>query len=421
VTKKLVIAMSGGTTSVINATLAGIIKKVQSMDNIRIYAGYPGITGILKESFIDVTDLPSQTLEFLYHTPASGFIGTTRVRPLNDIELKRLAEVFNAHNIRYFINVGGNKTIKQSIQISKKVSSFVSVAAVPKTVDNDLGDEEFKKVLYTPGFPSCANYWKHKTHIMNQENLGAYSHDKVLIAQTFGRKTGFLAGCARLADPERKMPLIILLPEDQLEFHEVLKQIEKTLKLYKRTMVILSEGYEVGDIGERYDPSGQVMYGSSQTTAAQILVNECTQIGIQARAFIPGIDQRSEIVFTTSRDLERAYNIGFYTAEKLIGGEKDFFSSIAESDTPGEKVEYISIPFNEIGDFSRIMPDKWISSGNFDVTDDYINYVEPLIGKDYPDTLIRGEKPNFTFPLKPSVEKKLEEWDENQVIREDSQ
>jgi len=407
----LLVTMSGGTTNVINATLAGIIKSAQKADRIaRILAGYPGIKGALEESLIDLTDLTETDLELLYYTAASGFTGTTRVKLMSGEELMRLAEVFAAHNIGYFINIGGSGTIKQSLQMSRELPFEVNMAAVAKTVDNDLGDAEFEKVLYTPGFPSCAHYWRYKVRMMNQENLGAFSHDKVLIAQTFGRKTGFLAGCARLGDITQEIPLIILLPEDQRQLNEVLEHIKNVVRERDRAIVVLSEGYDVGDIGERYDLSGQVMYGTSQTTGVQLLVNHCADIGIQARGFIPGFDQRSDIRFVSALDLRRAYRVGREAVERLDAGERDFLASISRSSTSSNQVEFTSITFAEIGDYCRVLPGRWISYGNFDVTDGYIEYVEPLIGNEPVDIPSLSGKLAFAYPRKPNVQKKLQLW-----------
>lgn len=372
----ILITMSGGTTTVINATLVGIIKAARKCDKIdRIYAGYPGIIGTLNEDIVDLTDISEAEIEKLYYTPASGFIGTTRVRPLDEFELKSLEKVFEAHNVKYFLNIGGNGTIKQTMQISKNIGDRVKCIALPKTVDNDLGDMEFEKVLYTPGFPSCANYWKFIARIMNLENLGAYSHDKVLITQTFGRKTGFLAGCARLADESREWPLIILLPEDQKDINTVLNKIETTVNENKRAMVVMTEGYEIDELGVKHDHTGQVMYGSSNTTNAQNLVNKCMEANIQARAFVPAIDQRSNIIYTTLEDLKHAEGVGIYAVGKLLQGQSNFLTSISDN------MQYISIPFTEIKDFSRQMPDKWISYDNFDVTDEYLDYVKLILGE----------------------------------------
>jgi ATP-dependent phosphofructokinase / diphosphate-dependent phosphofructokinase len=406
----LLITMSGGTTSVINATLAGIIETARQVEGInRVYAGFPGITGVLAESIVDLTDISQADLKRLYYTPASGFVGTTRVSILDNDELIRLAGVFSAHDIACFVNIGGNGTIRQSLQISQHMGSQVRVAAAPKTVDNDLGDAAFEQMLFTPGFPSCANYWRHKIWIMNQENLGACSHDKVLIAQTFGRKTGFLAGCARLGDRHRKIPLILLLPEDQRPIEGVLAHIENTVASYGRAIVVMSEGYEVGDIGERHDPTGQIMYGTSRTTAAQLLVNHCADIGIQGRAFVPGFDQRSDISFVSPTDLEAAYMTGRNIVIQLAAGQRDFIACISHA-ADSRSLEYSSVTFAQADNYSRSMPPRWVAGGSFDVTDEYAEYVEPLIGKVPVNLPQRNAQPDFVAFCPPYVQKKLPGW-----------
>lgn len=394
----------------INATLVGIIDTVRRVGAAdRVYAGYPGISGVLDESIADITDIPADALRRLFHTPASGFIGTTRVNILDSHELVRLAAVFEAHGVASFVNIGGNGTVRQSMQISQHLGGGVRVIAAPKTVDNDLGDQAFERMLFTPGFPSCANYWRHKLWIMNQENLGACSHDKVLVAQTFGRKTGFLAGCARLGDRERRLPLILLLPEDQRPLENVLERIEKTVATHGRAIVVMSEGYDVGDIGERYDPTGQVMYGTSRTTAAQLLVNHCADIGIQARAFIPGFDQRSDITFVSASDLDAACSTGVNIVHRLAAGESDFLASIAPGDKTG-RFEYNAIPFSDTSDYSRSMPAKWIAGGDFDVTGAYMNYVEPLIGQVPMRLPRRNGCLEFVSVSLPKIARRLPEW-----------
>ena len=392
--KNLLITMSGGTTTVINATLVGIVRRAQKSSHIdKIYAGYPGIIGVLNHHLLDLTELSEDTLKKLTYTPASGFIGTTRVKILDDRELNRLSLIFKEKKIGYFLNIGGNGTIKQTMAIKKFFKNAILVGSLPKTVDNDLGDDEFKKVFYTPGYPSCANYWIHKVHMLNQENLGAFSHDQVLIAQTFGRETGFLVAAARLADRDRRLPLLLLLPEDQQPLNVVLKKIESTILLHKRAIIIMSEGYKIDDIGEIYDYSGQVMYGSSKSTGAQLLVNKCIEKNIQARHFIPGIDQRCDIAFTLQSDIIESINVGNHAVEQLENGINGFLSSIGYDESKNIIVNK-TILFEDIKNFSRRLPDEWVDKGNFDVTDLFIEYAEKLI---IGERAVNIDKPYLSF------------------------
>ena len=82
---------------------------------------------------------------------------------------------------------------------------------VPKTIDNDVGDGEFKLIDHTPGYGSVARYWLNMVHYANEENSGSAPADPVLVMQAMGRRIGFIPAAARLADPARQWPLKIYL------------------------------------------------------------------------------------------------------------------------------------------------------------------------------------------------------------------
>ena len=77
---------------------------------------------------------------------------------------------------------------------------------MPKTIDNDVGDSEFKLIDHTPGYGSVARYWMGIVQNANEENAGSSPADPVLVLQAMGRKIGFIPAAARLADPKREMP-----------------------------------------------------------------------------------------------------------------------------------------------------------------------------------------------------------------------
>lgn len=379
----VMIAMSGGTTTVINSTLAGIIEAAKTSPYVdKIFAGVHGLHGIMENQIINLSDLSDEEIKKMRRTPASGVIGTSRIKTLSEEEIQKVGRILKEKNVKYFINIGGSGTIKQSIHLSEnfqKMQLNVRMISLPKTVDNDFGDKDFKKMFFNPGFPSCAKYWKHKVEIFNQENIGAKQHDQVIIAQTFGRKTGFLAGSTRLADPKRKLPLIILLPEDQRSISEVIEKIKQVVEKNKRAIVIISEGYDIGNLGEVYDFQNQTRYGSSKNTAAQLLTNICIENGLSARACIPGFDQRDEILLSSTKDLDAAYNLGIFCIQNLEKVNYDFLVVIPEPKSESENIEFQCLNLLECKDFTRKMHERWIDYGNFDVTDDYVTYLSSLL------------------------------------------
>jgi hypothetical protein len=208
--------------------------------------------------------------------------------------------------------------------------------------------------------------------MLNNENIGAHTHDKVIVAQTFGRKTGFIVGSIRLFDPERNLPLVLLLPEDQQSPQKVLGKIDDTLSRHDRAIVGICEGYDIDGYEFQYDKSGQEMYGSSSSSAVQELVNLCVKNNIQARGYNPTIDQRQNFDHTLASDREISYNIGREIINNFKLGSDHFFQSYGRD---GFKL----LPLSEVNSFSRCLKPEWVDLNNFDVTDKYVDYLEGFV------------------------------------------
>ena len=154
-------AQSGGVTSVINASACGVIETARlHKDTIgKVYAGLNGILGALNEDLIDTSRETKKTIAALRSTPAGAF-GSCRYKLKsysdNQREYERLMEVFQAHNIRYFLYNGGGDsqdTANKVSQLSLEQGFPITCIGIPKTVDNDLPITD-----NCPGFGSVAKY-----------------------------------------------------------------------------------------------------------------------------------------------------------------------------------------------------------------------------------------------------------------------
>ena len=370
------ILMSGGTTPVINSTLVGIIKKIKKKSlNIKIFSGFPGIDGVLKNKFINLSKVSLKKIEKISRIPGSHFVGTTRLKKLNKKEINQFKNNLEKKNIKNIINIGGNGTLQQTIDLSKRIKNLNFISC-PKTVDNDLGDQSFKKMYFNPGFASCVTIWKFFLEMINLENIGAQSHDKVIISQTFGRDTGFICGSIRYWDPKRRLPIMLLLSEDKQKFKTILNFIKKKIKQHGRCMIFLTEGYNLDNIIPLYDKSGQIMYGSSGTSSVQILSNKLNKKGIQSRIFNPTILQRvfsfnNQVI--NKKDYLYAKKVGEYAVKLLLENKGSFLIGLSS------KNKVIPIPFNECKNYSRKMPARFLKKGMFDVSKDYIKYLNKVM------------------------------------------
>ena len=106
-----IFGQSGGPTSVINASAAGVFTEALRQDCInKVYGAANGIRGILEENFYDIGMEDPKELELLKSTPSSA-LGSVRYKLADekddDTDYKRLLEVFkNMISVISFITVG---------------------------------------------------------------------------------------------------------------------------------------------------------------------------------------------------------------------------------------------------------------------------------------------------------------------------
>jgi 6-phosphofructokinase len=419
--QNVVVAQSGGPTPVINNSLRGIVGTCRAAPDVfgTIYAGWHGIEGVLKEELLDLSAQPTEEIALLRTTPAAGSVGTCRykLKAAQQADFERVVEVFKAHNVGYFFYIGGN----DSMDTAHKVANLAHqrgldlvATGVPKTIDNDVGDSEFQLIDHTPGYGSVARYWALTVQNADQENAGSCPSDPVLVMQAMGRKIGFIPAAARLADPDREMPLLIVMKESGLSPEELADQVNDLLRAQGRAMVVISEGFPVGDIGERKDAFGHVQFSSSQITVEQLVVNYLNEVGLGARGVargnVPGTDQRHSMIYASTVDLEEAYKVGKKAVQVALEEGSGYMATILREPGPLYNVRYDKVPLELVANSERAFPEAWIAPTRVDVTDDFVRYARPLIGDEWPSIPLVDGRQRFAR-LKPIfAEKRLADY-----------
>ena len=418
--KNVIVAQSGGPTCVINNSLRGVIDTAREFDNIgTVYGGCHGIEGILKEELLNLSEQPEEEIALLRYTPVAGSIGTCRykLKSHQKKDFDRVIDVLKAHNIRYFLYNGGNDsmdTAHKIAQLAQQRGLELVAVGIPKTIDNDVGDSEFQLIDHTPGYGSTAKYWLHAVQYANEENKGSCPADPVLVLQAMGRKIGFIPAAARLADPKREMPLLIFFAESPCTLDELTEQVHAKIKEAGRCIVVISEGFNVGDIGAVKDSFGHTEFGASQTTVAQLVVNHLNQRGLpakgSARGNVPGTDQRHSMVYASPVDLDEAYRLGQKAMELAATGQGGFMSTILREPGFIYNVRYDKVPLELVANSERIFPAHWILPSGSDVSTDFIRYAKPLVGEDLLSLPMIGGRQRLTRFKPIYAEKKLPEY-----------
>ena len=203
--------------------------------------------------------------------------------------------------------------------------------------------------------------------------------------QAMGRKIGFIPAAARLADPEREMPLLICLAESQCPLAQLADRVNDQLRRSGRCMVVVSEGFDVGDLGEVTDAFGHTSFGSGRSTVAQAVVGYLNQMGLPckgtARGNIPGTDQRHSMAYASAVDIDEAYRVGSEGGRTGRGRPKRLHGH----DPPRSRPDRTACVT------TKCRWPRWpTASGrsrrtgsppaDCDVTDDFVRYARPLVG-----------------------------------------
>jgi ATP-dependent phosphofructokinase / diphosphate-dependent phosphofructokinase len=397
--RNAIVAQSGGPSPVINASLQGVIEACfeypQHFD--AIYGAWHGVEGILKEELIDIRSQDREEIKLLRSTPSAGAIGTCRYKLKKEQkeDFSRIIEVFRAHDIGFFFYIGGNdsmETAQKVSEIAKEEGLELVVTGIPKTIDNDLGDEEFRLLDHTPGYGSAARYWSYVVQNLAEENRAMSGSEPVCVIQTMGRTSGFIPAAARLADLRREIPLQIYFAEAGHSLESLADCVNEQVRTDGRCLLVVSEGFDAGPLGELHDDFGHVEYSSSKTTVVQQVVNYLNDNRLKthglATAQVPGALQRCVSLSASRVDIEEAYEVAWKAVEIALKEGSGWMATILRKPVGPYEVYYDKVRLERMANSERHLPRKWISKNGFDVTDDFVHYALPLVGDGNPDIKI---------------------------------
>ncbi len=393
--RNALVAQSGGPSPVINSSLQGVIEGcLAHPDSIgTLFGAWHGIEGVLLEELFDAGRQPRREVELLGTTPAAGVVGTCRYKLTAEQaeDFERIVDVIRAHDIGWFFYIGGNDSMDTAAKVSRLARERgveLVVAGVPKTIDNDIGDSEFRIIDHTPGYGSAARYWACLIQNIEEENRGMCVSEPVAVLQAMGRKSGFITAASRLGDPERRMPLQLYMAETGHSLASLHENVNRQLAKTGRCIVVVNEGFDVGGVGERHDGFGHVEYGASRTTAAQAVVNYLNEKGLavrgQATGQLPGVIQRSVSINASTVDIAEAREVGKEAVSIAVREGTGWMATILRKPGSSYRVFYDKVPLEKVANSSRFLPASWITKDGLDVTDDFVRYAAPLIGNEDP-------------------------------------
>jgi 6-phosphofructokinase len=379
----VLVGQSGGPTSVINASLAGIVAEALNNESIEeIYGGLNGVLGILQEDIVDLASESQQQIRALRHTPGAA-LGTCRYKLKKQQDFERVIEVFKAHNIRYFFYIGGNDSQDTADKISKLAQQQgyeLRVIGVPKTIDNDLTGTD-----HCPGYGSVIKYLSMTIREMACDNEAMGQGDLVSIIEVMGRSAGWIAAGTALAkrrDHPHDAPHLILLPEVPFNQEKVLEDVKRVLKREKYCLIVVAEGLVDADGNYLAADSATDAFGHAKLGGAGEALGEIIENGIpnaKVRVARPGLVQRAASHAASKTDVDEAFLAGQAAVRAAIAGETDKMVTLVRGETEHYTVETGLAPLSEIANGTKKLPREWINEDMVSMNFQFLRYAQPLI------------------------------------------
>ena len=399
--RNIIVGQSGGPTSVINSSLAGVYKNAIERGFDKVYGMLNGIQGLLEEKYIDLSTRITNELdaELLKRTP-SAYLGSCRYKlPGIHEDMAVYEKIFaflEKMEIEAFIYIGGNDsmdTIKKLSDYAIITGSSIRFIGCPKTIDNDLALTD-----HTPGYGSAAKYIGTSVkEIIRDSFCLRYDKGVVTIVEIMGRNAGWLTGAAALAKGEDcSGPDMIYLPEIPFDFQSFRDKVAKRLEKKSSVVVAVSEGIHTADgkyvceYGSSIDFVDAFGHKQLSGTASYLASFIAGELGCKTRAIELSTLQRAASHLSSRVDILEAYQVGGAAVKAADEGDSGkMVVLVRKSDDPYQSTTEVK-DVHKIANDEKLVPREWMNEEGDYVTEEFVSYVRPLIQGDVSPIMVDG-------------------------------
>lgn len=387
--KNILVAQSGGPTSAINATVAGIVEMAKISGNInKIYGAKNGIQGVIEGSFIELNEILKDTsdVDLLYKTPAAA-LGSCRLK-LNDIDkcenqYEQIIKVLRKYSIAYFIYIGGNDSMDTVEKLSRycklKNIDDINIIGAPKTIDNDLVETD-----HCPGFGSAAKYIA-TTFSELERDCSVYNTQSVTIVEVMGRNAGWLTASSALSRLNGGIgPNLIYLCEKDFDINKFTNDVKEKLTDNNSVIVAISEGIKNSNgkyISDEVQSGVKDVFGHNYIAGAGRVLEEIVRnkIGCKVRTIELNLMQRCAGHIVSKTDLDESKVLGMKAFQCANEGNSGVMVGIKRISSNPYKIEFVTTDIKKVANLEKKVPLSWINSNGNDVKKEMIDYLKPLI------------------------------------------
>jgi 6-phosphofructokinase 1 len=252
---KVAIVTCGGLCPGLNNVIRSLVNELHYRYGITRIAGIRyGFEGLIPKYNHPVMDLTPSSVKSI-HLLGGTLLGSSR----GGQDISEMVDTLEIMDVNVLFCIGGDGTLRGAHAIHREIAKRklrISVAGIPKTIDNDID-----LIQKSFGFETAFSIANDVIKVAHNEAIGAYNG--IALVKLMGRDSGFIAANAALAIQEVNF---VLIPEITFEldgpkgFLEVLK---KRLEARHHAVIVVAEGagqefFEGAD--SEKDPSGNIKH-----------------------------------------------------------------------------------------------------------------------------------------------------------------
>ena len=381
-----VIGQSGGPTSVINSSLAGVVQGCRDVTDVdRVFGMRWGIEGFMAGRLVDLSAQSADTIEGLRRTPSS-VLGSSRHK-LQEADFPVILAQLRKHDVHTIFMIGGNDTMDTIHRVTEYAASEgyeLRGVGVPKTVDNDLYATD-----HTPGYPSAARYTALSVQQAGRLARDMQKVDQFTIYQSIGRDSGWLTAAGALAKRSAEdAPHLVYMPERTFDEERFLDDVADAHGRFGYVSIVCGEGLRYADgtpvsASRTTDKFSNVEFGAMGGAS----------VGLQLHRMISDrFGWRGEFQVTESlpmcaidravrSDLSEAYACGREAARLAGDGASGVMVTIVRESLDPYRYSLGTAPLEDVAVHAKPMPDEMITEGGNFPSEAFFEYARPLVGE----------------------------------------
>lgn len=307
-TRTFGILTAGGDCPGLNAAIRGVCRASYDRYGMKILGIASGYRGLIEG---DVRPLSPADFSGIL-TRGGTILGTSREKPFKSTEIgedKVKAIKANYHKYKFdcLVVLGGNGTTTTGYLLSQ---AGLNVLSLPKTIDNDIEGTE-RSFGFHSAMAIC-------TDAIDRVHSIAASHNRVMVIETMGHKTGWLALYSGIAGGGD----VIIIPEMPYNIKIISRHLTKRARSGKSfSIVVVAEGALSAEEAQMDKKDRRKLWAESGLPSAAYRVARKIEeeTGMETRATVLGHVQRGGIPSASDRVL--ATRLGTAAADMLAQGE----------------------------------------------------------------------------------------------------